>query len=707
MIDRIKKLTELTLKGEMFVNSVPTEYDRLDLLLPPVERQAKRTCAFILNQEPKITPYSALTGLLKFDDTIEGDVFNRTRGHKNSKELFSVFYNLPVENLVTLEWQHSTADFDTILRHGIKGFFAKIDASKRVHPDEDAQHFLNGVEAVCGAIIGWAHKCAQRATEAAQNIAEPEYKANLLRLADALQSVPENPAESFFEAVLSIYVCFSFVPDSIGLIDRYLYRYYKNDLENGKLTQEEATALLQELFLMLQARISISSDRFYRGGESHFAIGGYLPNGEDGFNELSQLITDALLDLPTYIPQISLRWTNKTPPEVFAYMMQAERKDPNKRVAFVNDEPRLKALTQNGEIPYEVAVNYTMVGCNEVALPGGMWYGCAQNNALHSIERTFFERKEDLLNTQTFDDFYAVYEQELFKDLTRMLWYEEKFSLVHARDVNLVSSLFFKGCIENAKSLTAGGCTYACGGLDFIGVPNVIDSLTVVKQFVFEEKAFTMAQLIAAVENNWQGYEDLRALILKKGDFFGNDRACSNEAARRFSNSVYTFLKDKKTVFGYRFLVGNLIGYNEHHKFFGERTKATPDGRLAYTPTKYGIGQSDGYDRDGLTALLNSVARYDEHAIMAGPSVTNVLIEKEMVERDDAFAMVIKLFETYFQNGGIHFQLNYMSKEDLINAKREPSKYKSLRVRVSGFSDYFVNLNDALQDEIITRTAQK
>lgn len=707
MNQRIQELLNKTIKGEMYVKPVKTEYDRMDLLLSPIERQAKRTYEFILNQEPIITEFSALTGLLKFDGSVEGDLFNRTLGHKNSIELFKAFYNKPVENLVTLEWQHSTADFGTVVRGGIKGFLEKIENSKQHRTEKEDLEFLNGLETVGNAIVGWANKCSKRAMEAAENISVAEYKSYLIRLSKALLKVPYNPAESFYEAVLSVYICFSFVPDSIGLIDRYLYPFYKKDIESGIITREEAGELLQELFLMLQARIPITSDRFTRGGESHFAIGGYLPNGEDGFNDLSRLIVEALMDLPTYIPQISLRWNEKTPHEVFEFMMEAERKDPNKRIAFVNDEPRIKALTNNAGIPYEVAVNYTMVGCNELALPGGMYYGCAQNNILHSVERTFFERKADVLKSKTFEEFYSVYEQELNKDLERMLWYEEKFSLVHARDVNLVSSFFLNGCIENAKSVTKGGCSYACAGLDFIGVTNVIDSITVVKQFVYEQKNFTMEQLVLALENNWQGYEDMRNFILKKGDFFGNDAEISNLAGVMFSNSVYEFLKNKKSVFGYNFLVGNLIGYNEHHKFFGELTRATPDGRYDYTPMKYGIGQSDGYDREGLTALLNSIARYDKHAIMAGSTVTNVNIDKQLIDNDESFKLVIRLFETYFKNGGIHFQLNYISQEDLINAKNNPEKYKTLRVRVSGFSDYFVILNDALQDEIILRTVQK
>jgi autonomous glycyl radical cofactor GrcA len=159
---------------------------------------------------------------------------------------------------------------------------------------------------------------------------------------------------------------------------------------------------------------------------------------------------------------------------------------------------------------------------------------------------------------------------------------------------------------------------------------------------------------------------------------------------------------DNDNYLGKKWVFGNLIGYNEHNKFFGSATKATPDGRYDGEMTNFGIGQSTAKDRSGLTALLNSVAKCDPEAVFTGPSVTNVLIEEQLIKNDEHFEKLVDLFQTYFLNGGTHFQLNYVSKEDLINAKKTPEDYKNLRVRVSGFSDYFVFLNDALQDEIIT-----
>lgn len=238
-----------------------------------------------------------------------------------------------------------------------------------------------------------------------------------------------------------------------------------------------------------------------------------------------------------------------------------------------------------------------------------------------------------------------------------------------------------------------------------IGITTVIDSLTVIKQFVFDEKMLSMHELINALKNNWNGYEELRNTILKKAKHFGNDDELSNEVARRFVASLDKW-NNYENYLGRKFVFGNLIGYNEHQKFFGDMTKTTPDGRYDGDMISFGIGQSEGRDREGLTPLLSSVAKCDPDSILVGPSVTNVLLDEQLVENDNNFEKLVCMFEAYFKLGGTHFQLSYVSKEDLSNAKKSPNDYKTLRVRVSGFSDYFVFLNDALQDEIIQRTTQ-
>ena len=166
-------------------------------------------------------------------------------------------------------------------------------------------------------------------------------------------------------------------------------------------------------------------------------------------------------------------------------------------------------------------------------------------------------------------------------------------------------------------------------------------------------------------------------------------------------------MKNRTNIFGYHWLIGDLMGYNVHHRWFGEKMEATPDGRFKGDSLKFGLGQSEGKDRNGLSALLNAVAKIDPNGIACGSTVTNIMIDEQLIKNDDNFEKTVDMLLTYFKNGGVHFQLTYVSKEDLINAKVTPEDYKNLRVRVSGFSENFVKLNEALQDDVIARTEQK
>lgn len=706
MTERIAKLTELTLSGEMYAKTTPTVYSDLAPTLSRQEKESTHLCEYILAQEPVLTEYSAMTGFFNFDGSCVGDAFRRM-GHTETQATMRLFYCKKVDNLSVMEWQHATADYQKVLRVGIRGIIREIDASLAVHEATEETEFLLALRRVAEALIAWAHKCADRAYAFAETVKDPAHRANLEKLAAVLKKVPENPPENFYEAVLSIYLCFSADPDSVGTLDRYLYPFYQKDTENGTLTREEAAEYLQELFLMLQAATPKHSPNFMRGGESHFCIGGYLPNGEDGFTDLSRLVLESLTELPTYIPQVTLRVTKKTPREVFRFAMDAERKDPHKRIAFQNDEKRIRCYTEICHIPFEKAVGYTTVGCNEPAFLGAITGSTSKINFLRAMEMLFHEKAYLIENASNYEEFYTVFEKELCEALERGYRYDDFYNSLRARDINYISSLFFNGCIENARSLTQGGGETVIASPMCIGITNVIDSLAVIRQFVYDEEVCTMKELIAALCANWQGYEDLRTLILKKGKFFGNDDELSNGVARELYRTLYEFLKDKTNLFGYHILIGDLLGYNPHHKWFGKYTAATPDGRRAGEVLKFGLGQSEDRDREGLSALLHAVATADPYGIGCGSTVTNIKLDEALIKNDENFEKTVDLLLDYFENGGVHFQLNYVSREELLAAKETPEDYRHIRVRVSGFSDYFVKLEESLQDDIIRRTEQK
>lgn len=602
---------------------------------------------------------------------------------------------------------HAAADFEKIIHLGIKGLIGDIEYAKEKYGnDAEKIRFLNALKTVAEALVKWANKCSDDVLEFAHGVDNEKHRKNLLILSKTLKKIPEYPARNFYEAVLSIYILFSFEPDSIGTLDHTLYYFYINDIKNGNLDREGAKEILQELFLMLQANTK-KSQNFTRGGESHFCVGGYDKNGEDVFSDFSMLIIEAMTELPTFIPQVSLRWTKKLSFETFFNVLKMSVEDKNNRIAFVNDEVKIHAAKNIAHFSYENACRYTTVGCNEVAYPGGFYAGGTTANMLRSVENTVFNREDDLYAANSWEKFFEIYKSELFKDIDLMIHYNNEFMKIRGKDISYVTSLLFTDCIKYAKTFTSGACKNVVAGVGLIGITNVIDSLSIIKQFVYDEKIVTMAELIAALKNNWNGYEPLLALIKQRGRFFGNDDETSNYVAKLFADTLYKYTKDKVSDLGYHYLFGNLQGYNPHHKFFGSAMRATPDGRNNGEMLKFGLGQSGAYDREGLTALLNSVSKCDKNGILSGgESVTNIYLDEKLVTDNGNLLKTAKMLETYFKNGGSHFQLNYISQEDLKKAKISPENYKNLRVRVSGFSDFFVRLPDSVQDDVIRRTVK-
>lgn len=703
MNERIKRLQAAALQGEIFPAAVKVEYDEFDLKLADPLRISKRLSEYMEAQPCHFSEDNELVGLMHFDGSVEAELFPRT-GHKAFSETCGKFYNKPCEDLCTFEWQHSNADFGKVIRLGLTGFRKEIIESRKNYlSDIDRLNFLAGLEAMIRGIIRRARKYAVECRKQAFECQDPARKAALLRMAANCMQVPEHPARNFEEAVQCLYFCFMFQPDSIGRPDQYLYPLYKQGITDGTLTREHAAELLQELYIMIHGWTRFGNSNSDKGAESHFVIGGYTIDKECAWNELSELILESMMETSLIRPQLSLRWNKKTPVEVLEKILDCERKDKNKRIAMVNDEPRINAMLKNG-IPWETAYDYIMVGCNEPAFQGGISLGGNTTNIVRSLVNTLNKRREEVLNAPDFDSFYAIYEEELHQDLETVLSYSNRFNMLRSRDCNVLTSLFMTGCIDRACSVTRGGAERARWCANFMGSTNLIDSLIIIRQFVYGEKRCTMEQLLKALDADWQGYEDLRNQILEHGKFFGNNDEFSNSTAHRFYTSVNKFAEGRTDIFGHYLCFGNLTGYNTHFARYGSLTQATPDGRVAGSAMLFGSGQAEGKERDGVTSHLLSVAHMDPTGVMCGNSIMNISLDENTVRDEESFKRVVMLVETYFKEGGLHLQLNHVSAEDLLKAKKDPDQYKSLRVRVSGFSATFIKLTDSIQDDVIART---
>lgn len=682
---------------------VKVEYDPMNQCHPQVIADTLDLRQYMLAQNVLLRDNMLFTGFITFDGSTPADVFQRP-GHRAFNRLKETLYLKVRENLVCFEWQHCVPDYDTLLRYGIRGVMDRIEKSTvQYQGDTEKTDFLTALRIVCETVIDWAHKCAETCQRQAFCEEEPVRKADLEEMARILRRVPEYPATSFREAIQAVYLCFCYLPDSFGTIDRYLYGFYKADMATGKLTREEAKEYLQEFFTMVDGFVPYFGKNANKGGESHFAIGGYAKDGSDGYTELSELVLESLMEMPTVRPQVSIRWTPLMPYEKFKKVLDYERKDKFKRIALVNDVPRIKGFMDNAGLSWEDAVNYSTCGCNEPALQGGIWYGGCSANIVRCLETVLYRQKEEVLRCSDFETFFALVKKEMTADLSRILEYLNAFNLARANDNSVLSCILLHGCAESGKSVTRGGGWAVCGAT-LQGIVCLTDSLTVIKQFVFDEKCISMSELLEALEKNWEGFEDLHTRILKRTKFFGNDEEISNLMVQRVTEVCWEFAFTHKALFDTPILWGSMAGYNPHYAWYGQRTRATPDGRYDGDAYMVGMGQTAGKDREGLTALLNSVAQADPHLSLVGPYVCNINVDPALVMDDEQFDKTVRLIDAYFRKGGIQIQLNYISPEMLKEAKVHPEDYQSLRVRVSGFSANFVLLQDEIQDDIIRRT---
>jgi len=706
--ERILKLAAVSNTDDGYPQYVKIECDPADDDMEPAARTAKYLCKYLEAQTIVVPDNECLAGKIQFQNCpVPSNVFQRG-GHAACGKAVGRFYLRTDDNLTCFEWEHSNGDFGLIIRNGIRGYLEQIEKSRKVHAgDTEKMIFLYAMEKTCHGLIDWANRWAISARTQAEQASDSVRKNELMRIYERLMHVPEFPARNFAEAVQSLFICWHFLPDSIGLADRYLRPFYEKEIADGTLTRDEAKELLQELFTAINGFTPKSSGNSDKGGESHFAVGGYLPDHTDGFCDLSRLLIESMMELPLYRPQVTLRWTAQTPTEVLRFALDCERHDKFKRIAFANDEPRIRGFTKYCGIPFEKACRYVMVGCNEPAFEGTIDLSGMTGNLARSITETLSRRRTEVCAAANFDEFLGIFRNELERIMHLINDRMSEFNVYRAGDVNVLSSIFIDGCIDRACSCTRGGSQTVAVSAQLMGFATTIDSLIAIRQFVYDEKLMSMPKLIELMDHNWKGGEELRARMQRDGKFFGSGDPDSNATAQTFTRMLAKIASGMTSVFGAPFVIGNLAGYNPHQTWFGKLTGATPDGRFAGDPLTLGTTPAGGHDLNGLTALLKSIAQVDPEDCMCGSCVFNLSLDRKLISDDDNFAKTVQLLETYFRLGGLHFQLNYVDRSELLDAQKNPDGHQDLRVRVSGFSGYFVRLSQGMQDDVISRTEQK
>ncbi|MCP4627430.1 MAG: hypothetical protein GY850_28540 [bacterium] len=596
-------------------------------------------------------------------------------------------------------------NWETLITKGFDALVKESWESAERHGTDDAKWFAENAEICCQAVVDFSRKYAKSAKKIAHT-AVPENRDNLLRAANALEIVPADPAPDFFSALHGIWIVWMISSGYVGQrdltfgrMDQYLYPLYKRGVEDGSLTPELATSYLAHLFLKTKEICGLSTDNYNIqpipcfGSNQYAAIGGRDAEGRVAVNELSYCILKAktLSDVPQ--PAINVLVDSDFPKEFKVAVADAVEANPD-QIFLKNDKAFVGMLkTSMPHLDRNDLMNYCFWPCNRIDFPGqnyitdGPWFVPMPKifmDSIHQPEK--ISSFEDLL-----DRFKAAFRRKII-DMTNL-----KFELTAGYDNRRYhyESVLMDGCIEKCKDVLTGGVKYLTQYFNLESIATVADSLMAIKQLVYQEKRFGLDAFMEIVNSNYEGHEPLRLEILHRIPKYGNDIDEVDDLAVLVTDWAFEladelqFQKDRLFFFSI---------YSEHnHLVHGHRADATPDGRLKGQPFSKDQNPSIGTDTAGITARLKSAAKI-AHPKFDGGSL-DIRFSKLPPKN-----ILLDLVDTYFNMGGKTIAFNAVSRETLMEAQKHPEEHQTLTVRLTGYSDYFVNISPAIQEDIISKT---
>lgn len=625
----------------------------------------------------------------------------------------------------------TTPGWERLLTLGISGIRKEVEEALAKLDDAhvgdlEKMFFLKSELLVCEGIITLANRHARLAEEMAVKCADPVRKAELEKIAAVCRHVPEHPATSFYEAVQSvlfyeyaIYMEQNASSYNLGRIDQYLYRYYKADIENGVMTNDDAQELLDCLWIKI-AELSLFQDEITAQYAAGYCItvnvtsGGIDQFGNDAVNPLSYQVIQATMDVRFKEPNLSVRYNISKNPDSFLRKAIESIRLGLTMPAIHHDDAGIRMLLNKG-VPLSEAWDWNPCGCVETNLSGRMkqYTDMADINLGGVIEMALndgISRKTgkrvsvstgDPANFKTFDDFFEAVKAHIryFIDVVVSGNQLLDYLSMNCRPVPCLS-LTFPHCIERATDYSMGGAKYNCGGgVITVGQADIVNSLAAVRHLVYDEKKVSMYDLCKALAANFEGYESIEKLCMEAPKY-GND----DERADWIVGGVFTYIVDQFEKYDTKFgkMTTGMLPVSGNTPI-GEWVGALPSGRKAWTPLTDGIGATGGTDTNGPTALLKSVSRIP-HARFTQGTQLNMKMEPAILAGDEGMAHMVNLLKTLCTLDVYHAQFNVVDRETLLAAQKHPEQHKDLLIRVAGYTAFFVELGKEIQDEIIGRT---
>ena len=638
--------------------------------------------------------------------------------YKNDIILGSIrdFFNSPTpeEDRHTAEWMakypernfftnfdHFAPDYLTAVNVGIPGLIERIEASLEVNRKPLSASLLRGMKRTLNGLLTRLARYAKKARSLTGT--EGYDDGRLAFIAENCDALINGAPKTFAQGlqlvwmIHSCFLCEKRYAMALGRIDQYLYELYKKDTEAGRLTDSFCEELLGNAFLKI-------CEFRYRGVDDvvNIAIGGVDENGVCSVNGLSYCVLHAVRDVNLPGPNLSA-WIPSDCPDRFLDECLKVIGTGLGYPALMNDDVNMAALLRKGYDIKDVR-DYCMVGCIENFLPGKQppWSD-GRFDPIKYLEAILRDTPADELDSiGSMDAFMDIYEEKLELGTADYIGCMRRNSAVREPE-NMMSpflSCFCDCCIERGLDINMGGAKYpSAHGAGLMGIGTVSDSLAAIEKLVFDDRKVKLSELAEALRNNFEGYEDLRALCIAAPKYGNNDEHVDKYAV--WYTGTLSDMFD-----GYRTLDGGpvytIMASNISNIAAGAELGATPDGRLAKRPLSDAASPTYGRDVRGVTSTLLSVSKPDYTRCACGTVVNQKF--SPSVFRDGKREKLAQLIRVYFSRGGQEIQINSTSRKVLEDARIHPENYQSLVVRVSGFSALYVTLADEVQEDILSRT---
>ncbi len=652
-------------------------------------------------------------------------------------------------------WGHHPPYFPKVLTRGVNDIIAETEQRLADTPESEGEtrEFYEAVKVALQGAEMLSLRYAQAAELKARNTEDVKRQAELEEIARICRKVPMQPAESFQEALQSIWFihiilhsCLNYT--SLGRSDQYLWPYYINDIESGKITREQARELMGSWLIKFNERVQFNHEHM----EDHFTFGdwsqggdpdeptthldmqnaneytfgqsanhwlqniilsGYAPDGTDATNELSHMIIELVSELELIDPLLTVRLHKNSPEDIIQTTAKALAKG-GAQPAVYNDDVIVPGMVKYLNIPIEEARDFSNDGCWESLVYGRTEFSYGHIELLLSLESVLNRGKSyntgksigmdlgDPTVFKTYDEFYAAFKTELLNRLDSAVTNKLKYyNEVHKIAPTPFLSAFIDDCLEKGKDLTNGGARYRFYAPLVTGLSHAVDSLAVIKKLVFEDKTIRMEELLDALRCNWEGHEQLRQMCLNKVPKYGNDDDFADEIASAVLGDFCDRAEEweQKEDF-FKFPVG--IGTFENYPRFGNNAGPSPDGRFAQEAISSNYSPAVGRDKNGPTAVLRSSTKFDLQRVNDGCPVD---LKLSFSKSEEEGARIVEgLIKSFIKLNGNLMTITKVSTETLRQAQEEPEKYASLRIRLGGLTAYFVQLAKPQQDEYIRRT---